>query len=225
MDAKLAELEKVINYSFKNKAYIRQALTHPSCMNEENNERLEFLGDAALNLIIAELLYYKYKNVREDKLSSMRARLVSCDAICIVAENILLKNRIILSPGEEKNGGRNNPRNIENALEALIGAIYLDSGIEQTKIFIQSLWKNLIEDQKILGIDSKTTLQEWAQGNKHDIPKYKLVSNIGPSHAPEFEISVEIEGVGLTTAKGATKKEAEKLAAKKFIDEYLNNEE
>lgn len=219
------QVEKTLNYSFFNKALIEEALTHPSCNSDKikkNNERLEFLGDAVLNLVIAEELYINYRKVFEDKLSSMRAKLVSSDAICIIADRIALRDKIILSKGEEKNGGRDNPRNIENAMEAIIGAIYLDGGIVASKRIIESLWKDLIANQDALGVDAKTYIQEWAQKNKFQIPEYRLISKVGPSHSPVFEINVSIPGVGEEIGIGANKKEAEKLAALKFLKKYIS---
>jgi len=218
-------LEKQMEYLFTDKSLLKEALTHPSCnleKKEKNYERLEFLGDAVLNLIVAELLYTKYREVFEDKLSSMRAKLVSCNAICLVANEIGLGDMIILSQGEERNGGRQNPRNIENTMEALIGAIYLDGGIAASTRSVGKLWLPLIENQEILGIDSKTYLQEWAQKNKYKIPVYSLVSTNGSSHAPIFEIQVEIQGVGKTVASGNNKKEAEKEAASLFLQKFIS---
>jgi ribonuclease-3 len=221
----VSKLEEAIGYIFKKKDIVIEAITHPSChieITKKNNERLEFLGDAVLNLIIAEILYEKYNDSMEDKLSSMRAKLISCDAICLVAGELGIKEFIMLSQGEEKNGGRNNPRNIENATEAIIGALYIDAGFEKTKAIISKHWKNLIENQTILGVDAKTILQEWAQKNKYGSPIYKVLSREGPSHAPEFEISVSVGNIGVTKAKGFNKKETEKLAALDFLHKFVN---
>lgn len=224
---KISELETILEYKFLDKKNLVEAITHPSCHIEheyKNNERLEFLGDAVLNLIIAELLFYKYNNSMEDKLSSVRAKLISCDAICIVAEKLNIKNYILMSIGEEKNGGRSNPRNIENATEAIIGALYIDGGFANTKEFVSKNWKNLINNDAILGVDAKTFLQEWAQKNKLGNPIYQVISRDGPSHAPEFVISVSIQAIGSVSASGSNKKEAEKLAATNFLKKFVNKE-
>lgn len=221
----VAKTESDLNYSFKNKNLLLEALTHPSYIVEQkllNNERLEFLGDAVLNLIIAETLFHKHKDIREDKLSSIRAKLVSCDALCYVGNKIDLKNKILISLGEERNGGRDNLRNIENAFEAIIAAIFIDGGMESAKKFVSYHWNDLFDNHAILGIDSKSFLQEWAQKNKK-IPVYQVLSSDGPSHAPKFEIMVSVEAVGSEKAFGNNKKDAEKKAAQNFINKFINN--
>ncbi len=220
--AKIELLQFTIGYEFSNKSLLLEAMTHPSCIltgQAKNYERLEFLGDAILNFVMAEILYEKYRNVNEDKLSSLRARLVSCEAICWAAEKINLRNAIILSQGEENNGGRFNDRNVENSMEALLAAIYIDGGLEEVTKIIKNLWFEIIEDSNKLSMDSKTTLQEWAQKNKLSIPTYIVVSQTGSSHAPIFEIRVEI-GEFFAAATGANKKTAEKSAALEFLKKY-----
>ncbi len=223
----ITELQKQIEYQFSDVDLLRQALTHPSCYlakADKNYERLEFLGDAVLNLIITEILFKKYNKMQEDKLSTMRAKLVSCSAICIIANDIRLKDKIILSPGEEKNGGRENPRNLENAMEALLGAIYLDSNIDSAKIIIQKLWNNIIENQEILGVDAKTILQEWAQKHRKQTPIYEVIGSSGPSHAPIFSIAINVQGFEQVVGSGSNKKEAEKNAAMIFLEKHLKNQ-
>lgn len=218
------KLEKEVGYIFKNKTLALEALIHPSCDNKsykQNNERLEFLGDAVLNLVISEMLYSLFNKIQEDKLSRMRSKLVSCEGICEVAEKFNIKDKIKLSNGEERNQGRDNPRNIENATEAIIGAIYLDAGIEKTKEIVAYLWKDIMSNIKNIKTDVKTFLQEWSQENYNQIPKYELIDRTGPSHAPEFNIQVSIDKIGQISAKGTNKKEAEKNAAKCFIEKYI----
>ena len=223
----LLELQQDLKYNFKNIDLLIEALTHPSNIiveNKKNYERLEFLGDAVLNLIIAEILYNKFSDSMEDKLSSMRAKLISCDAICLVAERINLKDKIFLSTGEEKNGGRDNPRNTENTLEAIIGAIYLDSGLGDATRVVSELWNDILNRKDIFTLDPKTFLQEWSQKNKFNIPFYNVEDKTGPSHAPEFLISVNVKSVGSALGRGSNKKEAEKEAAKKFIEKFIDDE-
>ena len=215
-------LQKKLGYQFCNISLLIEAITHPSCILEgcaRNYERLEFLGDAVLNLIIAKILFDKYKNLHEDSLSTMRARLVSCEALCFVANSIDLKGALILSTGEENNGGRLNLGNIENSMEAVIAAIYLDSSIKKIEEIIYKLWNEIIENPNKLSIDSKTLLQEWAQKNKYNLPIYILINTAGPSHAPVFEIKVEIEEY-YAIASGVNKKAAEKAASLEFLNKY-----
>lgn len=220
---RLHELEQIIGYKFNNLELLLEALIHPSNAIENNldNERLEFLGDAVLNLIIAESLFVKHKKSFEDKLSAMRAKLISCEAICHIAQDLKMRDYLLLSQGEEKNGGRDNPRNIENATEAVIGAIYIDGGCAAAKEFVARFWAKLINDDSSLSMDSKTFLQEWSQKNKFGTPIYKVISQSGPSHSPLFAIDVIIENVGIASASGSNKKETEKLAALRFIEQYL----
>lgn len=224
----IESVQKIFGYKFKDKNLIIRALTHPSCNSfdkVENNERLEFLGDAVLNLVLAEKLYLKYSNIREDKLSSLRAKLVSCDAICFVANKINFKDQIIMSFGEERNGGRENVRNVENAMEAVIGAIYIDGGIEAAKKVVLSHWQQLFNNINLLGIDSKTFLQEWSQKNKFGTPVYNVLNQTGPSHAPIFVMEVVVGNLGRITGEGQNKKESEKKAAENFIMEYIDDNE
>jgi ribonuclease III len=221
-------LEKLFEYSFNDKKLAEESITHPSfysCSEKPNNERLEFLGDAVLNLAIAEILYSSLNNLQEDSLSKLRAKLVSCDAICYIANRTSFKQIILMSFGEERNGGRDNPNNVENAFEAVIGAIYLDGGFLAAKKVISFFWNDLINNQDVLGVDYKTALQEWAQKNKHEIPLYIEVDRSGPSHAPTFKMMVEINNVGKAFGEGSNKKEAEKNAAADFITNYLKNED
>lgn len=220
--AKIEILQFTLGYEFSNKSLLIEAITHPSCIltgDSKNYERLEFLGDAILNFIMAEILYEKYRKVNEDKLSSLRARLVSSEAICSVAEKVNLRQALILSPGEENNGGRFNDRNLENSMEAILAAIYIDGGLSEVKKVITTLWFDIVEDPSKLSVDSKTILQEWAQKNKLSIPNYVLVSQTGSSHAPIFEIRVEI-GELFSVASGLNKKTAEKLGALEFLKKY-----
>ncbi|MDX1924269.1 MAG: ribonuclease III [Rickettsiaceae bacterium] len=220
---KISELEKRLEYVFDDKNLITEALTHSSLnvtKHDRNNERMEFLGDSVLGMIITEDLYKNYKKSKEGSLSTMRSRLVSSSAICFVARKISLREFLILSQGEEKNGGRDNPRNLENAMEAIIGAIYLDSGYDMAKKITLHLWQDLANNKDHLEIDSKSLLQEWVQSNKLGLPIYQIISSSGPEDDVTFSARVTVKNFGSETGEGGKKKDAEKKAALKFLKKY-----
>ncbi len=215
----LNELESLIDYKFNNKNLINEALTHPSITHKNkkkelvNYERLEFLGDAVLGLVIAELLLYQYPNEDEGGLAKRLAALVKGESLAEIAINLGIGKYIKMSDGEESMGGRNNPRNIENTLEAIIGAIYLDGGLEPASDFIKKHWQSLAQKMLQPPKDPKTHLQEWAQGNGYKIPEYDIIEMVGPSHAPIFTVRLSIEGQEDVSARGDSKKKAEREAA------------
>ncbi|MDX2050544.1 MAG: ribonuclease III [Rickettsiaceae bacterium] len=221
----ICEVEREISYEFSSKLIIMEALTHPSYKDirkkSTNYERLEFLGDSVLNLVISELLFRKYEQKFEGDLSKLRSKLVSSSAISSIAQKINLGDKIFMSKGEESNGGRYNKRNLENVLEAIIGAVYLDSGLNNVRIIIENLWTELLRHNDNLEQDSKTFLQEWAHKNGYGAPEYTSISIKGPSHAPDFEIKVSIDSKRSAVANGKNKKEAEQAAASKFIKQFI----
>ena len=221
----ISALEKSIGYNFHRKELAIRALTHPS-LNEGkldiSNERLEFLGDSVLSMLITEALYLKLEDDTEGSLSQKRARLVSSAGICLVAEKLELQNFLFLSRGEEKSGGRENAKNLENAMEAIIGAIYIDGGLIEAKNFVLLHWKDYIENSLNFELDPKSKLQQWSQINYGSTPEYSLLLQTGTNHAPIFEIEVKIEGFGSCAATGKNKKEAEKNAALKFLNSFVN---
>lgn len=223
-DPKLIKLQKILNYSFKDEKLLIEALTHKSVKAYYNNERLEFLGDAVLDLIVGEYLYKKNNGQNnEGNLSKLRAALVNEESFANIAKLINLGEFLYLSVSEENNGGRNKPSLISNALEAVMGAIYLENGLKEVeKIFINLLeqkYKNF--DLQSLVKDYKTTLQELTQAYFGQIPEYKLISSTGPDHKKEFEMAVFLNGKELAKSRGNNKKEAEQKAAKIAI-EVLN---
>ena len=186
-----------------------------------NNERLEFIGDAVLDLIVGEYLYNKFHATgNEGDLSKLRAALVNEESLAKIANLVNLGEFLYLSVSEENNGGRSKPSLISDALEAVMGAIYLESGlVEVKKIFIkllESQYKNI--DLKSLAKDHKTALQELTQGEFGVTPEYRLIGSKGPDHMKEFEIAVFLKGDKLAQATGASKKEAEQKAAKIAIE-------
>jgi len=212
------EFQEKIGYSFKNEQLLSRALTHTSYANELkiNNyghyERTEFLGDAVLELISSEYLFENYPDMPEGKLTKLRASLVCEFALAGDAKAIDLQKYILLGKGEEQTGGRGKDSIIADVLEAVIGAIYLDSGIDEARKFIQRFILNEIE-KKHLFYDSKSILQEESQKRKLGGPQYRLVSESGPEHEKEFTVEVLIAGEILGKAAGCSKKAAEQKAA------------
>jgi len=208
-------LEKALNYKFKRDDLITEALTHKSYKRPYNNERLEFLGDAVLDLIVGEYLFSKFSNEDEGHLSKIRASLVNEKGFTKLALSINLGDSLLISSAEENNEGRTKPSLLSNAFEAVIGAIYLESGLEVTsKIAINLIETNYQSiDLKSLSKDFKTTLQELTQADFGETPTYKLVRSFGPDHKKEFEIAVELQNRIIATALGKSKKEAQQKVA------------
>lgn len=214
---------ETIDYEFQNVKLLDEALTHPSVSRQNgthvryNYERLEFLGDSVLGLVIAELLLAKYPDEKEGALAKRQSGLVRGDAVANVARKLNVGASIKMTRGEESMGGRDNASNIENALEAIIGAMYLDGGLDVTKKFIIKHWKELVDNMKEPPKDFKTSLQEWAQGRGLPIPLYEVVNTTGPSHAPIFTVKVTVQGLAPIESSGISKKKAEKDSAEKML--------
>ncbi len=214
----ILELENKIGYEFKDKELLKHALTHSSYANENgmpksgSNERLEFLGDAVLELVSSEFLYRGYPNLLEGDLSKIRASLVCEPTLAGCTEAIELPKFLLLSKGEDATGGRGRDSIISDALEALIGAIFLDGGIEPAKTFILKFILTDIEDKRLF-YDSKTTLQEvvQAEGGEHLV--YEVTGESGPDHAKEFTVAVRQGTRVLGEGVGRSKKAAEQKAA------------
>lgn len=213
-------LEKTLGYKFKNQKLLIEALTHKSFKQPYDNERLEFLGDAVLDLIVGEYLFFKFDKSDEGKLSKIRASLVNEDGFDKLARSINLGDFIFLSNAEENNGGREKPSLLSNAFEAVIGAIYLESGLKVVNdIAIELLEKNHIDiSLDSLFRDFKTTLQELTQARFGITPEYKVIASRGPDHKKEFEIAVIIEDKEYARAIGKSKKIAQQEAAKAALD-------
>lgn len=207
-------LQKDIGISFSNPNFLDLALTHSSFNKENNNERLCFLGDAVLNMIAAEYLFKKFPEYSEGVLTKMRAGLVSRKALSLWAKNINLGNFILLSQGEEKTGGRKKVSILAEAMEGLIGAIFIDSGISNAKAFAMEHLSSCKEEEIL---DFKSALQELAQKKKGIIPVYKLIEKSGKEHKPLFKISVSVDEI-IEIGNGKSKKEAEQEASKKALE-------
>lgn len=213
-------LEKSLGYEFKDKKLIIEALTHKSYKKHYDNERLEFLGDAVLDLIVGEYLYQKFSSSDEGNLSKIRASLVNETGFDKLARYLNLGDYILLSNAEENNGGREKSSLLSNAFEAVIGAIYLEAGLKVAeKIAISLIEKN----HKEISLDSlfrdfKTLLQELTQARFGITPEYKVVASRGPDHKKEFEVAVIIEDKEYARAIGKSKKIAQQESAKIAID-------
>jgi len=216
----IKKLEDRISYSFQDKKLIIEALTHKSYKQPYNNERLEFLGDAVLDLIVGQYLFERFKNHDEGKLSKMRASLVNEEGFTRLAEHIGLGNQLFLSNAEENNGGRTKPSLLSNAFEAIIGALYLEAGLDKARDVSILLLEEVHPDISLDSLfkDYKTTLQEMTQAMFGTTPEYKLVGSHGPDHKKEFEIAVFIDNKEYARASGKSKKVAQQEAAAIAID-------
>jgi len=211
----LAELEARIGYTFKDKQLIIEALTHKSFKKPYNNERLEFLGDAVLDLIVGEYLYKLFPKSDEGTLSKIRASLVNEGGFARLAKEINLGDHLFLSAAEENNRGRSKSSLLSNAFEALTGAIYLEAGLEKAReVSIRLLEASYPKiDLDTLCKDYKTALQELTQAEYGVTPTYVLVSTSGPDHDKTFEVAVTLDDKEIAVAKGKSKKAAQQDAA------------
>ena len=214
----LKELQEKIGYQFRDETLLKQALTHSSFANEQkinklgNYERLEFLGDAVLELVTSEFLFNENKDMPEGQLTRLRASMVCEPALAYCARDIRLGSYILLGKGEEATGGLKRDSIISDVMEAVIGAIFLDGGIENAKKYIYRFVLSDLED-KILFMDSKTLLQEEIQKNNTAQLRYELVGETGPDHDKEFRVEAYLDEKLIGTGVGRTKKAAEQQAA------------
>lgn len=221
------ELQAKVGYSFKDMNLLLLAMTHSSYANENHNkkdffnERIEFLGDAVLELVSSEFLYNTMQGKTEGEMSKARAAAVCEPALAFCARQFELEKYIRLGKGEEMTGGRNRDSIISDALESLIGAIYLDGGFDEAKRFIMTFVLNDLE-HKHLYVDSKSALQEYSQGNMGAEPEYTLVGESGPDHMRTFTMQVSINGTVYGTGSGRNKKNAQQAAALEALKKLLN---
>ena len=219
------KLEKKINYAFKNKSFIKTALTHSSYANESkdkklySNERLEFLGDSVLGLITADYLYRTYGDVPEGELTKLRAAVVCEQALHKAALDFGLSEYLLLGHGEESGGGRERASILADAVEAIIGAIYLDGGFTAAQNFVLGfIKKGTAQAAKGRAFnDYKTMLQEIVQKNKEEILSYRVVSEDGPDHDKHFVVEVLLNSNIFSRGEGKSKKEAEQMAAQSAL--------
>ncbi|MFP4697504.1 MAG: ribonuclease III [Eubacteriales bacterium] len=226
---KFKDFEKTILYSFGDKSLLKHSLTHSSYANEKkksklcNNERLEFLGDAVLELITSHYIYTKYSNLPEGELTKLRASIVCEPTLSKCAKDINLGDYILLGKGEEITGGRERSSVLSDALESVIGAIYLDGGIKNADNFVKRFILKDIENKQLF-YDSKTSLQEVIQQRSKTPLEYVLIEETGPDHNKVFIVEVRFEGKVLGSGKGKSKKNAEQEAAYNALKKLKNIE-
>lgn len=228
MGNKLRELERRIGYSFRDFSLLERAMMHSSYTNEKHlqkyqcNERLEFLGDAVLELVSSEYLFRESPKVSEGELTKTRASMVCEPSLALCARDISLGDYLLLGKGEESTGGRLRDSITSDALEALIGAIYLDGGFTNAKEFIHRFVLTDLENKKLF-YDSKTILQEMVQAGAGGEISYRLIKEEGPDHSKSFYVEVLIGGTAFGAGKGRTKKAAEQQAAYEAILKLKGN--
>jgi ribonuclease-3 len=217
----LEELTKRLSHRFKRKRLLREALTHPSAANDptQSYERLEFLGDRVLALIISDLLLARFPHEAEGALARRLSALVRRETLAEVAAGIELGEHLIFAKSEQEAGASANPALLANACEAVIGALYLDGGLAAARDFVLPLWTPLLEAEQIPPQDAKTALQEWAQGRGLALPEYREVRREGPPHEPVFTVEVSVIGQPPARGEGRSKRLAEQAAAARLLAE------
>ena len=221
----MERLEQIIGYTFRNKKLLKQALTHSSYANEKKlgklgcTERLEFLGDAVLELVSSDVLYAKFPQIPEGELTKKRASLVCEPSLAYCARQFDLPKYLLLGRGEDMTGGRMRDSIVSDATEALLGAIYLDGGFEKAREFVLKFILNDMEHKQLF-YDSKTILQELVQEKGRQTVEYVLTKETGPDHNKQFSVDVLINGTPAGSGTGHTKKAAEQAAAYQAIRGY-----
>lgn len=223
MSADMETLYGLLDYRFADPALLEQALTHPSCSAAPNYQRLEFIGDRVLGAIIAQRLYHEYPTFREGELAIRFNELVRKETLAQILLRLGLDRYIRLSPGEEDNGGRRKPAILADCCEAVIGAMFLDSGFAAANTFVETHWQELVAGVAMKDKDAKTMLQEWAQGRGMAAPAYREIARDGPPHEPEFTVGVTVGKKHEASGKGASKRAAEQAAARSLLDKLNGN--
>lgn len=216
---RLDVLERQLSYQFKDKQILKQALTHKS-YKHLHNERLEFLGDAILNFIIADLLFKQFSRATEGELTRARASLVNKTALFEIAQTFSLGDFLYLGMGEQRSGGFRRESILADALEAIIGAIYLDAGLETVHACVQKWYQKKIAtlEPSAQEKDPKTQLQEWLQANQMPLPLYQVVTIEGEPHAQIFTVSCELSNLMTVKGQGSSRRIAEQVAARKILE-------
>ena len=213
----LKDLSARLGHDFSDPALLKLALTHasarPGARPDEDNERLEFLGDRVLGLAVAELLADSFPKAREGELARWFNHLVRAETCAEIAQEWELGGFILMSGGEAGSGGRGKKTILANTCEAVLGAVFTDGGYEAAKAMVRRFWEPQLGALELAAPDAKSVLQEWAQGRRLPLPRYLEVAREGPDHAPRFTAEVQIEGVAPERGQGANKREAEQAAA------------
>ncbi len=216
MEKKIKELEKIIKYNFKKNSLLEKALTHKSLDNNINNEKLEFLGDRVLGLVISEKLLNKFPDEKEGIIDKKFANLVNKKTCSLIAKKINLKKFILLGSSHKKLE-RSADKISSDCLEAIVGAIYLDGGLKSVEKFILNFWEDFLIKSTITLIDSKTKLQEFSLKKFKELPKYVFFKKTGPQHRPLFKTEVQIPNSKKIVGIGSSKKNAQQNAAAKLL--------
>jgi len=220
-------LQQAIDYRFRDRGLLEHAMTHTSRANEDvsggvvDNESMEFLGDALLGFVVADLLFHEFPEFDEGEKSKTKASLVSTASLARQAERLRIGEHLLLGKGEEKTGGRRKQALLADGYEALLAAVYLDGGIEPARGFITREFRDLIADVRRHGVggeDYKSALQELLQSRDQPLPEYRLVNTLGPDHSKLFEVEVVVRGEPLSRATGSSKKDAEQEAARAALE-------
>lgn len=219
------DVEQILGYEFRQKGLLEEALTHPSCAKSYSNQRLEFLGDTVLGIMVAEIIYRRFPKEKEGDLAKRHAALVRGETLATFVRDKGLNAHLIMAPGEVSSGGRENNANLEDLAEALFGAVYLDGGLEAVKASFEAHWDALAAGVKEPPKDAKTALQEWAQARGLPLPAYKLAGSDGPAHAPLFTMEVQLQDGTVFSATAATKRVAEREAARLMMEHVTGQEQ
>jgi ribonuclease-3 len=213
-------IEARLGHGFADRALLSEALTHSSATGRDrgrrSNERLEFLGDRVLGLVVADLLIALYPSEGEGDLSRRHAALVRRETLAEVAADLGAARWLVVGRSEEEAGGRGNPALLANVIEALIGALYLDAGLDAAARFIRQHWLPRLQSMAVPPRDAKTTLQEWAQSRGLGLPAYEVAAVAGPAHAPRFDVTVSLAGCAGRAVAGS-KRAAEQAAAEQLL--------
>ncbi len=216
MTDKIKDLEKIIKYSFKNSSLLQTSLTHKSYDNNINNEKLEFLGDRVLGLVISQKLLEKFPKEKEGIIDKKFANLVNKKTCSLIAKKLNLKKYLYLGPSH-RNLERSADKITSDSLEAIVGAIYLDGGLKSAEKFILNFWNFYLDKSVITLIDSKTQLQEYSLKKFKELPKYTFHKKTGPQHNPLFKTEVQIPNSKKISGSGSSKKNAQQNAASKLL--------
>lgn len=215
---RMAAAAAIVEHTFGRPALLAEALTHPSASGRGHGyERLEFLGDRVLGLVVADMLLAAFPDEDEGALALRFTSLVRRESLAAIADGIGLATVIEMTRGEAESGGRENPSTLADALEAVIGALYLDGGLAVAWAFVERLWGARLEAEARPPQDAKTALQEWAQARALGLPKYREVGREGPAHEPYFTLEVEVAGAQPARGEGRSKRLAEQAAAARLL--------
>ncbi len=224
MEERLSVLCKALDYRFRQPGLLRDALTHPSVTTGRgakkggDYERLEFLGDRVLGLVVADMLFNRFPDENEGALARRHAALVRRETLARVALILGLDAALAVSRGEEESGGRANPSMLADCCEAVLGAVFADGGLDPAAAIIRLHWEALMAESATPPKDAKTALQEWAQGRGKPLPTYETLGMEGPPHDPKFLVSVRVDGLDPMNGRGSSKRAAEQAAAAAMLE-------